>query len=118
MRFFLELALLLALLGVPVAVVAFVLRSGQQRALTGRRRRAAIARAQWRAESRVLDDRTTVVVTKTIPAASGHETLGEMVVADIASADPEWDIKVSQALMDARVRAEILNLESRQRELE
>ena len=111
MRGLLDLSLLLLVIAVPLIVVAAILRRGQQPTLTGRRRRAALDRARWRAESRVEDDRTVVVVCKSIPAGSGHEQLGEMVVAEVPAADPEWDIKVSQAMLDARVRADILNQE-------
>jgi hypothetical protein len=114
-RIFLELAALLVLVGVPAALVAIVYRSGQLRPLSGRRRRTAISRARWQAESRVVDDGTVVAIVKTIPAGGGEESLGQMIVAEIAADDPEWDVKVSQALLDARVRAEILNQEDRPR---
>ena len=109
---FIELAIVLLIIGVPIAVVALVFRSGTDKAaLTGRSRQAAIAQARWRAHSHVVDDRTIVTVSKSIPAGDGEESLGSMVVAEIPAGDPEWDIKVSQAMMDARVRAEILNQE-------
>ena len=102
-------AVLLLLIGGAAAVVALVLRSGRD---DGSRRRAALERARWQAESRLVDDRTIVLVAKRIPAGSGEESLGEMVVAEVAATDPEWDIKVSQAMVDARVRADILNQEN------
>ena len=109
---FIEFAIVLLIIGVPIAVVAVVFRSGNGKAaLTGRSRQAAIAQARWHAHSRVVDDRTIVTVAKSIPAGDGEESLGQMVVAEIPASDPEWDIKVSQAMMDARVRAEILNQE-------
>ncbi|MDX6199545.1 MAG: hypothetical protein QOJ79_2696 [Actinomycetota bacterium] len=118
MRFFLELAVLLLVLAVPAAVVLLVLRPGAGNVLTGRSRREAIARARWRAGSEVVSDRTIVSISKVIPTRSGEESLGRMVVAEIAATDPEWDVRVSQALMDARVRAEILNQEGEQGRLE
>ena len=110
---FVELAILLLVLAIPAAVALLVWRSGQQRPLSGRRRRAALRRAGWEAHSEVLDDRTVVTVRRSIPAGDGEEVLGRMVVAEIATDDPEWDVKLSQAMVDARVRAEILNQELR-----
>jgi hypothetical protein len=112
MRYLVEIGGLLLLIGVPAVIVMAFLRSGQQGPLTGRRREAALRRARWRAESQVLDDRTVVAIAKSIPAGGDREDLGHMVVAEIAATDPEWDVKVSQAMLDARVRAEILNQES------
>jgi hypothetical protein len=111
-RFFVEIAALLAVIGIPAAVVAIVLRPGRGRQLTGRARRNALARARWRAHSEVLSGRTVVSVTKTIRGGGADESLGEMVIAEIPATDPEWDIKVSQAMLDARVRADILNQET------
>jgi hypothetical protein len=111
-RFFLELAGLILLVAVPAAVVAIVWQLSSPRALTGRRRQAALRSATWQAESRVLDDRTVIAVSKSVAVGNGDENLGRMVIAEIPAADPEWDVKVSQALVDARVRAEILNQEA------
>ena len=109
---FLEVAVLLLVIVVPAAVVLLVLRGGRGNALIGRSRREAISRARWQATSELIDDRTIVSIAKSIPTHSGQEILGQMVVAEIPATDPEWDVKVSQALMDARVRAEILNQET------
>ena len=59
------------------------------------------------------DDRTVVTVCRSIGSGDDAETLGRMVVAEIPADDPEWSVKLSQALVDARVRAEILNQESK-----
>jgi len=108
-----ELAVLLLLIAIPVGVGVLVWRAGEQRPLSGRRRQAALRQSLWRAESEVLDDRTVVTVRRSIGSGADEESLGRMVVAEIATADPEWDVKLSQAMVDARVRAEILNQELR-----
>jgi hypothetical protein len=112
-RALVEVALLLLVVSLPVLVVVLLVRSGQHRPLTGRRRDAAVRRAKWRPESQVLDGRTVVSVAKSIPAGSERESLGRLVVAEIDAADPEWDVRLSQAMVAARVRAEILNAETR-----
>jgi hypothetical protein len=108
-----ELAIVLLVIAVPVGIAVLFWRTGEQRPLSGRRRTAAVRRASWRAETEVLDDRTLVVVRRSIASGAGEETLGRMVVAEVAAADPEWDVRMSQAMVDARVRAEILNAELR-----
>lgn len=85
-------------------------------ALEGRARTKAIARARWEAAEHLEDDRAVVTVRRAIPRPDGGtEVLSEMKVASVLSDAPEWAVLVSQALMDARVRAEVLNQEGSSR---
>ena len=117
MRFLAEIAGLLALVGLPVCVGALLWsRSGRAgAALTGPARRRALDRAVWVARSTVRDGRTVAEVVKAIPTEGrgDDEVVGCVPVAQTDPDDPEWDVKVSQALHQARVRAEILNQEER-----
>lgn len=110
-RVLLALLVLLVVVGVPTALIWRALPRAPARPLAGRQRQLALERAGWQAFCDVRDARTVVGIRKVIAGRDTQETVGEMAVAEIAADDPDWEVSVSQALLTARVRADVLNAE-------
>ncbi len=113
-RLLLELLVVLVVLGLPAAAIwGVITRVQQPRPLAGRDRQLALERSSWQAFTDVRNEGTVVGIRKVIAGRSTQETVGEMTLAQIASDDPDWEVAVSQALLAARVRADVLNAEER-----
>lgn len=110
-RVLLQLAVLLLLIGVPVGLAWGALSRRRPGQLAGRDRQVAIERAAWQAYTDVRPAGTVVGIRKVIAGRSSQETVGEMVLAEIATDDPDWEVALSQALLAARIRADVLNAE-------
>lgn len=110
-RVLLELVALGVLVGLPVTLGRSVLRRSGSRPLAGRGRQLALERARWQAYTDVRPERTVVGIRKVIAGRSSEETVGEMALAQIASEEADWEVAVSQALLAARIRADVLNAE-------
>lgn len=111
------LPLLVALLFLgAVAVGVRALMPSRPRALTSGQRQLAIDGARWQAYTDVRPEVTVVGIRKTIATASELEVIGEMALASISPDEPDWEVAVSQALLAARVRADVLNAEEHPRQ--
>lgn len=107
------LLVMVVVIGVPVIAVRSLLSRGPAGPLTGRGRQLALERATWQAFTDVRHDGTTVGIRKVLSGRGTDETVGEMALAEIAGDDPDWEVAVSQAMLAARVRADVLNAEER-----
>lgn len=110
-RVLLQLAVLLVLVGLPVGLVWALLSRDRSGQLTGRDRQQAIEGATWQAYTDVRPTGTAVGIRKVIAGRSAQDTVGEMVLAEIATDEPDWEVALSQALLAARIRADVLNTE-------
>ena len=106
MLYLLELLLAVAVVAGGTWFIVATVRSERRQ-----RRARAIASARWRAAHASRDGRTRVVVVLT--AADPERTeLDSREVAVIGDDDPDYDRKFLDAMLTARERAEILNLET------
>lgn len=71
-----------------------------------------LEQARWKAAHYELDGVTHVVVQKTVPGVTGDpEVVDRREVRTVHPDDPHWEATFTDAMADARVRAEYLNAE-------
>jgi hypothetical protein len=116
-----ELALILAVLGVFVAMgwgVWTALRSGAAGPLPSRQRAelaAAIAEARWVPGHDEVDGTTRVLVRRAYTGLDGRPAvIEERVLETFPSQDPAWEARFTEAMSTARFRCAYLNAEEAQ----
>jgi hypothetical protein len=100
----LEATVVLGIVGVIIFVVISMLMRGldQPRALPG-------ADGRWQVTHYADNDRTHVVVRKVL--ADGATVVDEHLVATVAEDDPDYDMKVLEAMAQARQRLALFESE-------
>jgi hypothetical protein len=113
-----ELALILAVLGVIVVVgrtLWIAVQRGTAGPLPSRQRAelaAAIAQARWVPGHDEVDGMTRVLVRRTYTGLDGRpEVLDERVLETFPAQDPAWEARFTEAMSAARFRCAYLNAE-------
>jgi hypothetical protein len=116
-----ELALILAVLGVLVTVgwsLYTALRQSPSGPLPSRQRAevaAAIARARWVPGHDEVDGVTRVLVRRVYTGLDGRPAvLDERVLETFPAQDPAWEARFTEAMSTARFRCAYLNAEEQQ----
>jgi hypothetical protein len=116
-----ELALILAVLGVFIAVgwaLWTALRSGAAGPLPSRQRAelaSAIAQARWVPGHDEVDGTTRVLVRRAYTGLDGRPAvLEERVLETFPAQDPAWEARFTEAMSTARFRCAYLNAEEAQ----
>lgn len=108
MRALLE--VLVALVAVTPVAAYLLLTRRPSGPLTGRRRAQALARCRWEAAHVTAGERTVVLVRRALPTADGGlEVLESRQVAVVGPDEVDYSAALSAAVLEARVRADVLN---------
>ena len=101
--------LVVAAAGLPLVAYPLLTRRPQG-PLTGRARAKALAHCRWEAAHLTDGERTVVVVRRALPTADGGlEVLESREVAVVGPDEPDYSSALSAAVLEARVRADVLN---------